>query len=313
MKRIRFGLCLSLLVAGGFCALLSAPAGAQDAGVGLSVGGWFCDTCIDYNMIGGDWVGVSGAGHDPGNHFSYSGNVIGKAYLGDIGLSASFNYTATFDTYDPGNYATYPVGTYEYLCGVSGGYAYFYDWMTFIGPHPGDPVSANLQFSINGQVDASGDIDTTGSVTVWVMEGGVLGYDAGSPITYCTPWTLSSQGNINYPFSITISDAYFGGVTKFNVTMEVGVGTPSPLTNESGIGPYAGTGAINLLNTLTLDGVVVTDPENGNAILAEFDGSGNLLAGYESSGYGLSQFTPEPATLSLMALGALAVLRRRKM
>jgi len=315
MKRIRFGTYLSMLLAGLFHALHPAAAGAADVEAGAAVYGDFTNIPVDgTDWVTGPSVSVSAGGADPGNHFTFSGAASGQAGLGVLRLSTTYNAAVTFDPYDPDKPDDYPDGTYQQIQGRCIASAYFNDWMTVTGPVAGDPISVNLQFTLAGQVTATEGMGTEGRLSFWLNDGGAIHDEHGDSVSGLTLWDLTwedPQGTINEPVSITVYNARVGDDVKFRLEMNLCVWPPY-LDNTEGVESYTGACSLDFLSTVELDEVVVTDP--GNNVLVKFDGSGNLLPGYESSGYGLGQITPEPATLSLMALGALATLRcRRKM
>lgn len=314
MKCIRLGVCLSMLVLGLFYALPPAAAGAADVEAGAAVYGDFTSVTVDgAGWVTGPSVSVSAGGADPGGHLTFSGAASGQAGLGVLRLSTAYNVAVTFDPYDPDKPDDYPQGTRQDIAGRCLALAYFNDWMTVTGPAPGDPISVNLQFTVEGQVTATTEMGTEGWLYLSLNDGGAIYDEHGDSVSGLTLWDLTwedPQGTINKPVSITVYNARVGDDVQFVLNMGLCVWPPY-LDNTGGVESYTGACSLDFLSTVELDEVVVKDP--GNNVLVKFDGSGNLLPGYESSGYGLSQISPEPATLSLMVLGALAVLRRRKM
>ena len=308
MKRMRLGVCLSMLVLGLFYALHPLATRAQAADAGAMVYGDFTGVTVDNTgWVTGASVSVSAGGTDPGNHFTFAGAAAGQAGLGFLRLSTTYNYAVTFDPYNAAKPDQYPKGTFQEIAGSSGGWAYFNDWMTVTGPQPGDPISVNLQFNVEGKEQATAGMEMSGILSFEIDEGGLVYNENGDPVPYLDLWVLSGpQG----PVSVKVHNAHVGDDVRFVLGITLSVGTCHLDNQTCGVGPYTGTGSLDFLGTVELDKVVVTDPQD--VVLAEFDGSGNLLPGYESSGYGLGQITPEPATLSLMALGALATLRRRR-
>ena len=315
MKRIRFGTYLSMLLAGLFHALHPAAADAADVEAGAAVYGDFTNVPVDgTDWVTGPSVSVSAGGADPGNHFTFSGAASAQAALGVLKMSGTYDVAVTFDGYDASKPDDYPVGTFQQIQGICHGGAYFNDWMTVTGPTPGVPISVNLQFTIEGQVAVTTDMDADFNLSFGLKDGGTIYDGYGNPTSGVSLWDLSDrQGTINDAVSVTVYDAHVGDDVRFLLSTYLWIQPPYVHNNiyaPGGVGSYTGSASLDFLSTVELDEVVVKDP--GNNVLVKFDGSGNLLPGYESSGYGLGQITPEPATLSLMALGALATLRRRR-
>jgi len=201
------------------------------------------------------------------------------------------------------------------------------------GPSSGETVMAGLTVIGGGTVNVGPSATVTVGEPIVVAQGGSLDNSEGTinadlQIQYGAAAT-SSDGTINGNVTIdqgatlSASGAIYGDVVNAGV-LSIGGGTYSGTLANSGTVSFTGGGTFTggATNTGTAD--FITGPTGGGSIT--FGGGGYTNAGTTTlsgvPGFQWSvvegdtvlrlHYVPEPATMAMLALGALAVARRRR-
>jgi len=181
--------------------------------------------------------------------------------------------------------------------------------LTVGGTNPGHITASNTGGSYNNWNTGIGSRQWDGSS--WVDNGSAAGFTAvrngaiqGSNATAVSPLTGRYVGFAqDAGFNVLGEYAYLGAGTKtrlFDIKLKAG----SSLTNFDVQGDAANEVGLQLL----ADG---TTPSSGSFFLGAKDGNfGDAALTYQGGKYSVIA-TPEPGTIGALAIGALAVLRRR--
>lgn len=213
---------------------------------------------------------------------AYGGSIVGNAQA-----HAEYRLLKACSDID------YQSGSDSLNC-YSSAKAWYDDTIQVLGPQEfwvNHTTQLRLGFKLDGTIDFDGTFDMV-YAQLRIEYPNVDDPGLEPMVEYLHPEDVDGNGVVY----LTIYD-YAGQVLDLNVCLETNL-----YVNGANI---AGDGVVDFYNTMTYDSTTVVDSDD-ESVYAGFDGSDNQTAG--GAGW---QIIPEPATVALVTLGALALLRRR--